>query len=218
MSWRCSASSNGALVANLVSAKLLTNSLAISAMKYVDRSLFVFPELISSAYDDNPLPIGFNVTISAPHMHARMLDLMAPHLGPGTSALDVGSGSGYIVACIAKMGAMAYGIEHISQLVPRSIAAVRKVLTDDQFQITEGDGRNGWPEHAPFDVIHVGAAAQPEVVPALMAQLKPHGILIIPVEEKRHQALWAFSFGEDGSVVKQYITGVVFVPLCDKPR
>jgi protein-L-isoaspartate(D-aspartate) O-methyltransferase len=217
MSWRCSASSNEALVANLVRAKLLTHALAISAMKSVDRSLFVLPELVTCAYDDNPLPIGFNVTISAPHMHARMLDLMAPHLGAGASALDVGSGSGYIVACLGKMGAKAYGIEHIGQLVPRSIAAVRRVLADDQFQITEGDGRKGWPEHAPFDVIHVGAAAQPEVVPALMAQLKPDGILIIPVEEKRHQALWAFSFGEDGGVVKQYITGVMFVPLCDRP-
>jgi protein-L-isoaspartate(D-aspartate) O-methyltransferase len=120
MSWRCSASSNDALVANLVRVKLLTNPLAISAMKSVDRSLFVLPELVASAHDDSPLPIGFNVTISAPHMHARMLDLMAAHLGAGASALDVGSGSGYIVACIGKMGAKAYGIEHIGELVSRS--------------------------------------------------------------------------------------------------
>ena len=218
MAWACTGSSNGELVANLVRHKLVNHELAVEAMKAVDRALFVVPQLQSVAYDDRPLPIGYDVTISAPHMHAMMLDLMAPHLGEGTSALDIGSGSGYIVACMAKMGAAAYGIEHIQPLIPRSIEAVKKAIGDAKFEIKHGDGRLGWPEHAPYDVIHVGAAAEPRVVDTLMKQLKPNGVLIIPLElGYSGQSLFEYSFGQDSKVIKRHICDVRFVPLCDAP-
>ena len=217
MAWRCSGSSNGELVSNLAKSGLVTQKLAIAAMEAVDRGLFVLPQYQSSAYDDRPLPIGYDVTISAPHMHAMMLDLMAPHLGPGTAALDVGSGSGYIVACMAKMEASAYGIEHIKPLIPRSIEAVKKAIGDAKFEIKLGDGRLGWPEHAPYDVIHVGAAAQPEVVDVLMKQLKPSGVLIIPVDLHGGQSLFEYSFDESGKKVKRHICDVAFVPLTNAP-
>jgi protein-L-isoaspartate(D-aspartate) O-methyltransferase len=218
MAWRCSATTNEALVQNLIRANLVTKELAIRAMKGVDRGLFVIPQHRSAAYEDCPLPIGYDVTISAPHMHAMMLDLMAPLLGPGSSALDIGSGSGYTVACMAKMGAKAYGIEHIPQLVSRSIKAVSQVVPEDSFVIKMGDGRKGLPEFAPYDVIHVGAAAQPDVVTTLMKQLKPKGALIIPVELRPGaQSLFTYQFAPDGSIKKEHVCDVRFVPLTDAP-
>jgi protein-L-isoaspartate(D-aspartate) O-methyltransferase len=217
MAWSASAATNEQLINNLVRLKLVTNVLAIAVMRAVDRALFVPSVSSREAYQDHPVSIGFSVTISAPHMHAMMLDLMAPHLGPGSSALDVGSGSGYIVACLAKMGAKVFGVEHISELVPRSIdAVVRAGVARDQFDIREGDGRQGLESEAPFDVIHVGAAARPQVVPVLMKQLKPNGILIIPVDEGYEQTLYKYSFGKGGDVKKEHVCGVRFVPLTDR--
>jgi protein-L-isoaspartate(D-aspartate) O-methyltransferase len=139
-------------------------------------------------------------------------------MGAGKSALDVGSGSGYTVACIAKMGAFAYGIEHIAPLVARSIDAVTKVCGQGGWEIKEGDGRQGWPEHAPFDVIHVGAAAQPGVIETLMKQLKKDGVLIIPVDDNSgDQVLYKCTFAADGAIRKEFVCGVRFVPLTDKP-
>jgi protein-L-isoaspartate(D-aspartate) O-methyltransferase len=219
MAWHCSGVTNDALVSNLVQGGLVTQPSAISAMQLTDRAFFVPSSLSRSAYEDRPLPLGHDVTISAPHMHAMMLDLMAPHLGAGSVALDVGSGSGYIVACMARMGAKAYGIEHIVELVAPSIDAVAKSgVARDQFEITSGDGRLGLPARAPFNVIHVGAAAQPDVIPVLTKQLKPGGILIIPVEEGWEQSLYKYWVDDDGKVKRQHICGVRFVPLCAAPK
>jgi protein-L-isoaspartate(D-aspartate) O-methyltransferase len=216
MPWGCSSSTNNGLVDNLVTSHLVTYPSAIAAMRAVDRSLFVPETSKSDSYADRPLPIGWDATISAPHMHAMMLDIMAPHLGPGKSALDVGSGSGYIVACIAKLGATAFGIEHIDKLVARSIETVSQVAPDGNWEIREGDGRLGWPEKGPFDVIHVGAAALPGIVEVLMGQLKKDGILIIPVEDASgDQVLYKCTFAEDGSIQKEQVCGVRFVPLTD---
>lgn len=214
----CSALSNEKLVDSLVRENVIQNRKTADVMKTVDRGVFVLPEFRRVAYEDRPLPIGHNVTISAPHMHAMMLDLMVPHLGPGTTALDVGSGSGYIVACMVRLGAIAYGIEHIKELVPKSISALNEVLPVGMFEIKEGDGRLGWPEHGPYDVIHVGAAAQADVIEVLMKQLKPNGILIIPVEVARgEQSLFRCSFGQNGDIVREKICDVRFVPLTDAP-
>jgi protein-L-isoaspartate(D-aspartate) O-methyltransferase len=104
-------------------------------MRAVDRGLFVTPDCTAVASEDRPLPIGDDATISAPHMHAMMLDLMAPRLGAG-------SGTGSIVACMAKMGAKAYGIKHLAPLVERSVAAVSKMLGPGEFEIVTETG--GW--------------------------------------------------------------------------
>lgn len=216
MAWTCSALSNEKLIDNLVEKNIIQNEKTAEIMKTIDRGVFVAPEFRRVAYEDRPLPIAHDVTISAPHMHAMMVDLMVPHLGPGTVALDVGSGSGYIVACMVRLGAKAYGIEHISELVPKSINALSEIVSKDTFEIKEGDGRLGWPEHAPYDVIHVGAAAQPEVIDVLMKQLKPNGVLIIPVENaRREQSLFECYFGPDGQIVKRGVCDVRFVPLTD---
>lgn len=219
MAWRCSGQNNEELVKNLKRSHLVNEKSAYEAMLAIDRGAFVLPEYQSYAYEDRPLPIGYDVTISAPHMHAMMLDQMAPFLGPGTTALDIGSGSGYIVACMAKMCDKAYGVEHISPLVPRSIKAVSKYVSEDKFQITVEDGRLGLPSHAPYNVIHVGAAAQPEVIDTLLKQLKPNGLLIIPVElSSGEQVLLAYTFDSAGKPVKKHVCDVMFVPLTSPPK
>lgn len=218
MAWTCHGGTNDELVNNLKSKHLVNNEKAYHAMLAIDRKAFVLSELSSSAYEDRPLPIGYDVTISAPHMHAMMLDQMAPYLGPDSTACDIGSGSGYIVACMGKMCKKAYGIEHIAPLVPRSIQAVKKFLPDDKFEIKVGDGRNGFPENAPYDVIHVGAAAQPSVIDTLIAQLKPNGLLIIPVEiSYDNQVLYAITKDSNGKPIKKHVCDVMFVPLTSAP-
>uniref|UniRef100_A0A915IQH3 protein-L-isoaspartate(D-aspartate) O-methyltransferase n=1 Tax=Romanomermis culicivorax TaxID=13658 RepID=A0A915IQH3_ROMCU len=118
-------------------------------------------------YHDNPQSIGYGATISAPHMHGYALELLKDHLTGGKKALDVGSGSGYLTACMAIMlgkTGKAIGIDHIEELVNFSITNVQNgnpdLLKDGRCKLITGDGRLGCPEEAPFDAIHVGAAAE----------------------------------------------------------
>merc|ERR1719321_861530 len=138
------------------------------------------------AYSDRPQSIGMAATISAPHMHALALDLLVDHLKPGARVLDVGSGSGYLCACMARMvgpSGLVIGVDHLSPLVELAVTNIKKAdadLLDAQLAILHGDGWKGCPDDAPFDCIHVGAAA--ESIPAsLLEQLKPGGRMVIPV-------------------------------------
>ncbi|XP_029281638.1 protein-L-isoaspartate(D-aspartate) O-methyltransferase-like [Cottoperca gobio] len=138
-------------------------------------------------YMDSPQSIGYQATISAPHMHAYALELLHDQLYEGAKALDVGSGSGILSVCFARMvGAKGkvIGIDHIQELVDDSVTNVKKddpsLITSGRIRLIVGDGRMGLTEEAPYDAIHVGAAA-PNVPQALLDQLKPGGRLILPV-------------------------------------
>ncbi|KAL0364501.1 UNVERIFIED_CONTAM: Protein-L-isoaspartate O-methyltransferase 1 [Sesamum angustifolium] len=166
--------------------------------------------------------IGHNATISAPHMHAMCLELLEDHLKPGMHALDIGSGTGYLTACFAVMvgpQGRAVGVEHIPELVESSIKNIQKSAAAPLFEqgslsVNVGDGRLGWPEFAPYDAIHVGAAA-PEIPLALIEQLKPGGRLVIPVGNI-FQDLQVVDKNADGSLSVRSETSVRYVPLTSR--
>ncbi|KAH7373569.1 hypothetical protein KP509_17G063100 [Ceratopteris richardii] len=189
-------------------------------MEQIDRALFVKEK--KYAYMDHPSPIGFNATISAPHMHALCLELLQNHLKPGIHALDVGSGTGYLTACFAIMTgpeARVVGVEHIPELVEGSIENVKAskaapMLESGRLSLHVGDGRLGWPDEAPYDAIHVGAASS-KVPNALLEQLKPGGRMVIPVGDE-FQELRVIDKQTDGSVKEWCKADVRYVPLTDK--
>jgi protein-L-isoaspartate(D-aspartate) O-methyltransferase len=185
MAVRCHGKNNAELVRNLSGkAGIVKDPRVVAAMEMVDRGAYCQ----AHPYEDRPQRIGYNITISAPHMHAHALQELATNLVPGAKVLDVGCGSGYLTACFAELvrgsGGHAYGIDHISGLVELSETNMRRgnpsYLENGDASLFVADGFQGLPAHAPFDVIHVGAAA-PTLPEALVAQLAPGGKLFIPV-------------------------------------
>ncbi|PKI65357.1 hypothetical protein CRG98_014239 [Punica granatum] len=189
-------------------------------MEKIDRACFV-PDG-TPPYIDSPMTIGYNATISAPHMHAMCLQLLEPNLQPGMHVLDVGSGTGYLTACFAVMvghQGRAVGVEHLPELVSSSIKNIEKseaasFLKEGSLCIHVGDGRQGWPEFAPYDAIHVGAAAR-EIPQALIDQLKPGGRMVIPVGDL-FQDLKVVDKNLDGTVSMHDETAVRYVPLTSR--
>lgn len=157
-------------------------------------------------------------------MHAYALEMLYDKLVPGARVLDVGSGSGYLTACIARLiqpSGKAVGIEHIPELVELSKRNIsknaRSLLDDGTIEIIVGDGRLGYPQGGPYDAIHVGAAA-PSRPNALIDQLKPGGRLVVPVGVGSQQMM-IYDKSEDGTKVHESATlGVRYVPLTDKEK
>ncbi|KAJ6672318.1 PROTEIN-L-ISOASPARTATE O-METHYLTRANSFERASE [Salix viminalis] len=211
---------NKALVEQLQNYKIISSKRVSEVMETIDRALFV-PDG-TPAYVDSPMAIGYNATISAPHMHATCLQLLEENLKSGMHVLDVGSGTGYLTACFALMvgpQGRAVGVEHIQELADSAIKNIKKsaaapLLKEGSLSIHVGDGRQGWPEFAPYDAIHVGAAA-PEIPQPLLDQLKPGGRMVIPVG-KMLQDLKVIDKNEDGSISVRSETPVRYVPLTSR--
>ncbi|XP_058781820.1 protein-L-isoaspartate O-methyltransferase 1-like isoform X1 [Vicia villosa] len=214
-------SKNKAMVERLQHFGVIVSSKVAEVMETVDRALFV-PSGSAAPYDDSPVAIGYNATISAPHMHATCLQLLEENLQPGMHALDVGSGTGYLTACFALMvgpQGRAVGVEHIPELVSLAKeniqnSAAATLSKDGSLSVHSGDGREGWPEFAPYDAIHVGAAA-PEIPQPLIDQLKPGGRMVIPVGNI-FQDLKVVDKNPDGSISIRTETSVRYVPLTSR--
>src|SRR5437870_6343580 len=153
----------------------------LEAMRQVPRHFFVSEALRGRAYGDHALPIDFNQTISQPFIVARMTELL--ELDKNRRVLEIGAGSGYQTAVLARLAAQVYAIERIGELAREAQARIR-ALGIYNATIKAFDGTLGWSAHAPYDGILVAAGA-PEVPEPLLSQLKVGGCLVIPVGETR---------------------------------
>lgn len=158
-------------------------------------------------------------------MHASACESLLDFLKPGSKVLDVGSGSGYLTAVLANLVApngTVIGIDHIQPLNDLAKGNMskseegRRMLESGQVKFVTGDGRKGWAEGAPYDAIHVGAAAA-EHHEVLTDQLKTPGRLFVPVAEGWAQYIWVIDKRVDGSLERQKLYGVQYVPLTDAP-
>ncbi|HEX8513353.1 MAG TPA: protein-L-isoaspartate(D-aspartate) O-methyltransferase [Allosphingosinicella sp.] len=179
-----------------------------AALLRVPRHLFVPHQLAVAAYQDTPLPIGFDKTISQPFIGALMLDLL--DLSAGQRVLEVGTGLGWQAAVMAELGAFVWSVEIVEEFAEG--ARLRLAAEDHDVDIRVGDGSRGWPEHAPFDRILVTAAA-PAPPPALSEQLAPGGRMVIPLGGKDVQQLSVVTKRGDGTVSIREVLPVRFTQL-----
>ena len=195
------------MVERQLSARDITDPRVLEVMRRVPRHRFVPEDVRPRAYDDRPLPIGYEQTISQPYVVAFMTQAL--RLDRDARVLEIGTGSGYQTAVLAELVRSVYSIEIVSPLAERAAATLAE-LEYDNVRIRQGDGYAGWPEAAPFDAIMVTAA--PDHVPQpLVDQLAVGGRMIIPVGEYR-QTLTVLTRTEDG-VTEDAVLPVLFVPM-----
>ena len=173
------------------------------------RHAFIDEALSHRAYEDTALPIGFNQTISQPYVVARMTEALLAD-GPLENVLEVGTGSGYQTAVLARLVDKVYTVERINGLLVKA----RKILSEighRNINFKHADGGMGWQDRAPFDAIMV--TASPRVIPeALLEQLAPEGRMLVPVGEARSQDLVIVRKTGDG-IEQTVLETVKFVPL-----
>lgn len=186
----------------------ITNARVLKVMAKVPRHEFVPALLRAQAYDDTPLPIGYDQTISQPYIVAFMTEQLDPK--PTDRVLEIGTGSGYQAAVLAELVAEVYTIEIIKPLAQRAEADLKR-LGCKNVKVRAGDGYQGWPEMAPFDSIIVTCA--PEQVPQpLVRQLKDGGRIIIPVGSSWDQKLVLLR-KQGEKLERRAVLPVRFVPM-----
>lgn len=230
------------MVDKLTAAKIVSSQPVRDALIRVDRANYSAQR--SGAYNDSPQPIGYGQTISAPHMHAHVLEEIVPSLAKASkehpqeelSILDVGCGSGYLTAALGRLvdkgpqgpipplvKGKVWGIDVWPELVDFTKANIKKedkdLIESDTVEVQIGDGWKGLPSAAPFNAIHVGAAA--ETFPQnLMMQLAVGGVMVVPVgPDGGYQNLYKVekvkespTFIKEDFVIRQLL-GVRYVPL-----
>lgn len=181
----------------------------MAAMGRVPRHIFAPPELAFHAYDNSPLPIGFEKTISQPFIVAAMTDLLDPQ--SDSIVLEVGTGVGYQTSILAELASEVWSVEIVEELAIEAEAHLQR-LGYENVSIRAGDGSKGWPEHAPFDRIIVSSAAK-AVPPALVEQLKPGGKMVIPIGPPETQKLTVLEKDADNRTHSHDLMAVLFTQL-----
>jgi protein-L-isoaspartate(D-aspartate) O-methyltransferase len=198
-----------AMVENQLHRRGIHDPRVLAAMSTVPRHEFVPQQSWPDAYADHPVPIGEQQTTSQPYIIAAMLQ--AAEVAPQDRALEIGAGSGYQTALLAHLAATVFAVERYPTLSARAQNVLGRLGYAHAMVIT-GDGSLGLPEHAPYDVIIVAAAA-PRVPPALVKQLAPGGRLVVPVGDSQQQVLQLARKSRDGTVTVTSLEGCRFVPL-----
>jgi protein-L-isoaspartate(D-aspartate) O-methyltransferase len=183
----------------------------LATIEQVPRELFVPPDLLDEAWENVPLPIGSGQTISQPLVVARMCELL--ELTGDETVLDVGTGSGYHAALLARLARHVYSIEVHASLSQQAADNLRAAGIEN-VTLVVGDGSRGLPEHAPYEAINVAAAAGGAIPPALSGQLAPGGRLVAPVEDGEQRLVVARR--TDDGVTLTELERVRFVPLVSR--
>lgn len=198
------------MVERHIAARGVRDELVLDAMRKVPRELFLPDNLREFAYEDAPLPIVGEQTISQPYIVAFMAEALM--LSGGEKVLEIGAGSGYAAAVLSEIAAEVYTVERLGPLAEQA-ATLLVELGYDNVRVRHGDGTKGWPEHAPYDAIVV-AAGGPQVPDALKQQLKIGGRLVIPIGvDQRSQELVRVTRVSKDEYRSEDIADVRFVPL-----
>jgi len=187
----------------------IKNAMVLDAIRQTPRHIFVDEALASRAYEDSSLPIGYSQTISQPFIVARMTEALV-ETGPLEKVLEVGTGSGYQAAVMARFATTLYTVERIE---PLQMQARRRFmeLRIRNIRSHHSDGNWGWPEHEPYDGIIV-TAAPVEIPQSLLKQLQIGGRLVMPVGQSGEQNLLLITRTETG-FEKEVLNQVSFVPM-----
>ncbi len=196
------------MVATQIESRGIKDTKVLEAMRSVKRHELVPSSVRQWAYEDRPLPIGEQQTISQPYIVALMSELL--QVEAEGKILEIGTGSGYQAAVLAEMGLKVFTIEIVENLGLRAQSDLIRIGYPD-INVKIGDGYQGWPQEAPFDGIII-TAAPPKLPEPLVAQLKVGGRMVVPVGVTR-QELNVYTKRSDGSVHKETIIPVRFVPM-----
>ena len=181
-----------------------------AALLKVPRHMFVPAQLAILAYQDTPLPLGFDKTVSQPFIGALMIELLG--VRPGDRVLEIGTGLGYQAALLAELGAEVWSVEIVEEFAGEATARLGAVGYPG-VSIRVGDGSRGWAEHGPFDKILVTAAAR-ETPRPLIDQLKPGGRIVLPLGPKDEvQQLSVVTRQPDGDIEARQVMPVRFTQL-----
>ncbi len=197
-------------VATQIEARGVRDPLVLAAMRKVKRELFVPASLRADAYEDSPLPIGADQTISQPYIVAFMLEALT--LRGGERVLEIGAGSGYAAAVLAEIAGEVFTIERIGPLAQQAAENLERAGCTN-VHVRHADGTDGWAEHAPFDAILVSAGA-PEIPKSLTRQLTIGGHMVVPVgSDPRAQELIRITRVDVDEFEREDLADVRFVPL-----
>ena len=186
----------------------ILNKKLLAVMKTIPRHLFVSESMKASAYDDNPLPIGYGQTISQPYMVALMTDIL--EIKDSDKVLEVGAGSGYQAAILSRLAKKVVTVERVKELVDRTKKLLKKYKYNN-VKVIHDDGTKGYDKEAPYNAIII-TAATPTIPKKLLEQLAENGKLVAPVGPRYHQELIRVKKVK-GKLEEEYFGGCIFVPL-----